>query len=63
MKPVLLNLCSRFQRLLDNDRGQDVVEYALVIAMLCFGASASLRPVAAMISLAMSSISMGIAAS
>ena len=63
MKPVLLNMCSHFRRLLINDHGQDTAEYALVIALVCFGASASLRPIAGMINVALSSISADIAAS
>jgi pilus assembly protein Flp/PilA len=63
MNQKMRYLCSRLRRVLTNDRGQDLVEYALVIAMICFGASSSMRPLAAMISVAMTSISANLAAS
>lgn len=63
MNIVVLNLCSIVRRLLTKDCGQDVVEYALVVALIGFGAASSMRPLAAIINVALTSISTNVAAS
>lgn len=47
----------RFQKLMDNEEGQDLVEYALVLAIIALGATASMQSLAQSISTAFSSIS------
>jgi pilus assembly protein Flp/PilA len=37
---MLLKLRVKFQELMSREDGQDLVEYALVVGLLCFGATA-----------------------
>lgn len=43
MKRTLFNLLPRLKGLLAEDSGQDLVEYALVVALVTFGATASMK--------------------
>ena len=43
MNTMLLKLYVRFQDLTTRDEGQDMVEYALVAGLLCFGATAATK--------------------
>jgi pilus assembly protein Flp/PilA len=47
---VLLKLYVKFQNLMSREEGQDLVEYALVVALIALGAVASMRTVATSIS-------------
>lgn len=49
-------LCSRLQMLLAHEEGQDLVEYALVIALIALGATAGMGSLASNISSAFASI-------
>lgn len=51
MKDVLLNLYVRFQ-MLRSDEGQDLIEYALVVALIAFAAVAGMNTVATKINAA-----------
>jgi len=57
MNNLLLNLYVRFQLLMDGEDGQDMAEYALVVALLSFAAVASMRNLAAGIGNAFSLLS------
>jgi pilus assembly protein Flp/PilA len=43
MNTVLLGLYVKFENLVNREEGQDVVEYALVIALITLAAIASMR--------------------
>jgi len=47
----------RFQNLVSREEGQDLVEYALVVAIIALGATASMSSLASAISNAFGSIS------
>jgi pilus assembly protein Flp/PilA len=47
----------RFQRLMDCEEGQDLVEYALIVALVAFGATAAMQSVGAGINNAFTNIS------
>jgi len=57
MNALFLMSFVRFQRLMDNEEGQDLVEYALVVAIIALGATASMQALAQAISSAFASIS------
>jgi pilus assembly protein Flp/PilA len=57
MNDVLLKLYLRFQGLRDSEEGQDLVEYALVVALIAFGATAGMGKLASGISHAFSDVS------
>jgi pilus assembly protein Flp/PilA len=50
MNTMLLKLYVKFQDLMSREEGQDLVEYALVVALIALGAVASMRQVANSIS-------------
>jgi pilus assembly protein Flp/PilA len=50
MNNMLLKLYVKFQDLMSREEGQDLVEYALVVALIALGAVASMRTVATAIS-------------
>jgi len=50
MNTMLLKLYVKFQDLMSREEGQDLVEYALVVALIALGAVASMRTVATSIS-------------
>ena len=51
------NLLFKIRELVQREVGQDLVEYALVIALIAFGATAGMRKVATAISTSYSNIS------
>jgi pilus assembly protein Flp/PilA len=54
---LLLNLCAKIQALKNCEKGQDMVEYALIVALIAFGATAGMGKVATGIKTAFSNIS------
>jgi pilus assembly protein Flp/PilA len=57
MNNLLLNLYVKFQALKDNQEGQDLVEYALVVALIAFGATAGMSHLATGINSAFNAVS------
>jgi pilus assembly protein Flp/PilA len=57
MNNLLLNLYVRFQILIDREDGQDMVEYALAVALIALAAVASTKSLATGINAAFSNIS------
>jgi pilus assembly protein Flp/PilA len=56
MNAVSLNLFMQLRQLLAREEGQDLVEYALVVALIAFGAIAGMQFLATGINLAFSGI-------
>ncbi len=56
MKDMLLKLYVKGQNLLSSDEGQDLVEYALVIALIALAATAGMNTLASDISSAFSTV-------
>jgi pilus assembly protein Flp/PilA len=54
---MLLKLYVKFQDLASREEGQDLVEYALVVALIAFGATAGMKALATGINTAFSNIS------
>lgn len=54
---MLLKMYIKFQDLLSREDGQDMVEYALLIALVGFGATAALKSLATNIGTALATIS------
>jgi pilus assembly protein Flp/PilA len=54
---VLLRLYVKFQNLMSREEGQDLVEYALVVALIAFGAVAGMKVLASGLNNAFSTIS------
>ena len=63
MNNLLIKLYVKFQDLMSREEGQDLVEYALVVALIALGAVASMRTVARSISTEFSIIESNFAAS
>jgi len=57
MNNLLLKLFVKFQDLASREEGQDLVEYALVVALIAFGATAGMKNLATGINNAFRSIS------
>jgi len=57
MNSLVHMLFVKFQKLVDNEEGQDLVEYALVVAIIALGATASMQSLASTISSAFATIS------
>jgi pilus assembly protein Flp/PilA len=57
MYSVLLRLYVKFQNLMSSEEGQDLVEYALVVALIAFGAVAGMKVLASGLNNAFSTIS------
>jgi len=57
MNNLLIRLYVKFQELASREEGQDLVEYALLIALIAFGATAGMSKLATGISTAFSNIS------
>jgi pilus assembly protein Flp/PilA len=57
MKALFLKLYCRLRDLAGQDEGQDLVEYALVVALVAFGATAGMSHLAAGINVAFDNIS------
>jgi pilus assembly protein Flp/PilA len=56
MKDQLMKLSVKLQLLLENEEGQDLVEYALVVAMIAFAATVGMNSLAGSINNAFISI-------
>ena len=57
MNTMLLKLYVKFQAVMSCDEGQDLVEYALVVAIIALGATAAMGKLAGAISSAFGTIS------
>ena len=57
MNTMLLKLYVKFQDLASREEGQDLVEYALVVALIAFGATAGMSQLAKGLNSAFSNIS------
>jgi pilus assembly protein Flp/PilA len=57
MNNLLLKLYVKFQDLASREEGQDLVEYALVVALIAFGATAGMSALATGINSAFSQVS------
>jgi pilus assembly protein Flp/PilA len=57
MKTMLLKLYVKFQNLAPREEGQDLVEYALVVALIAFGATAGMSSLAQGLNTAFGNIS------
>ena len=57
MNTMLLKLYVKFQAMMSCDEGQDLVEYALVVAIIALGATAAMGKLAGAISTAFGTIS------
>ena len=57
MNILLLKLYIKLQDLASRDEGQDLVEYALVVALVAFGATAGMKGLASGLNLAFGNIS------
>ena len=57
MNNMLLKLYVKFQELKSREDGQDLVEYALVVALIAFGATAGMSKLATGINTAFSVVS------
>jgi pilus assembly protein Flp/PilA len=56
MKETLLKLSAKLQTLMLREEGQDLIEYALVVALIAFAATAGMSTLATDINLAFSKI-------
>jgi len=54
---MLIRLFVKFQDLMNREEGQDLVEYALVVALIALGATAAMSSLAAAISTEFGTIS------
>ena len=57
MNTMLLKLYVKFQDLASREEGQDLVEYALVVALIAFGATAGMKALATGLNTAFSGMS------
>jgi pilus assembly protein Flp/PilA len=57
MNTMLLKLYVKFQDLASREEGQDLVEYALVVALIAFGATAGMSQLATGLNKAFQNIS------
>ncbi len=57
MNTLLLKLFVKFQDLASREEGQDLVEYALVVALIAFGATAGMKALASGLNAAFQGIS------
>ena len=57
MNTLLLKLYVKFQDLATREEGQDLVEYALVVALIAFGATAGMKQLSSGLNSAFSGIS------
>lgn len=63
MNNMLLKLFVKFQDLVSREEGQDLVEYALVVALIAFGAVAGMKVLAGGLNNAFNTISTTLASS
>ncbi|MGA2535079.1 MAG: Flp family type IVb pilin [Terracidiphilus sp.] len=57
MNTFLLKLYVKFQDLISREEGQDLVEYALVVALVAFGATTGMKALATALNTAFKGIS------
>jgi len=57
MNTMLLKFYVKFQDMASREEGQDLVEYALVVALIAFGATAGMNSLASGLNLAFQGIS------
>ncbi len=57
MNTMILKLYVKFQDLASREEGQDLVEYALVVALIAFGATAGMQSLATGLNAAFQGIS------
>ena len=57
MNTMLLKIYIKFQDLASREEGQDLVEYALVVALIAFGATAGMKALATGLNTAFNNIS------
>lgn len=63
MNKLLFSLLVRLQELMNREEGQDLVEYALVVAIIAFGAVTAMKALSAEIKIAFETISSNLATS
>ena len=63
MNDLMLKLFVKIQNVLDREEGQDLVEYALVVALVAFGATAALKTLGTGLNAAFTNISSTLASS
>jgi pilus assembly protein Flp/PilA len=63
MNDMLLKLYVKFQDLASREEGQDLVEYALVVALIAFGATAGMKNLSSAINTAFNNVSSQLGAS
>ena len=56
MKETMLKLSAKIQTLMLQEEGQDLIEYALVVALIAFAATAGMKTLATDINLAFTNI-------
>jgi pilus assembly protein Flp/PilA len=57
MKEMMLKMYVKMQTLMAREEGQDLVEYALVVALIAFGAVAAMKGLSTEINVAFQTIS------
>ncbi len=57
MNDLMLKMYVKMQALMQREEGQDLVEYALVVALIAFGAVAAMKGLSSEINTAFSAIS------
>jgi pilus assembly protein Flp/PilA len=57
MKDMMLKLYVTMQNMIANEEGQDLVEYALVVALIAFGAIAGMSALSTELNVAFNTIS------
>lgn len=62
MNTILLGLYVKFENLVSREEGQDLVEYALVVALIAFGATAGMKALGTGINTLFNNISTTLAA-
>jgi pilus assembly protein Flp/PilA len=63
MNEMMLKMYIKLQNLIAREEGQDLVEYALVVALIAFGAVAGMKQLATGINTAFNTISSDLASS
>lgn len=61
MNSMLLSLYVKVQNLLQNEEGQDLVEYAMVVALIALSATVGMRNLAGGVNHAFNSVSQALA--
>ena len=56
MKDTILKLAIKMQSLIREDEGQDLIEYALVVALIAFAATAGMKSLAGSLNTAFANI-------